>query len=37
MDGEQYPSATYYYKAVEVDSDRVPYLLSQQEYLVPIA
>lgn len=37
MDGEEYPSATYDYKAVEVDIDRAPYLLSQQDYLIPIA
>ena len=36
FEGEKTPGTQYSYKAVEVDPSRVPYLLQQQKYLIPI-
>lgn len=35
-DGETIPGTMYYYKAVEVDAPRAPYLLEQQKYLISV-
>jgi hypothetical protein len=35
-DGEIIPGTMYYYKAVEVDASRAPYLLEQQKYLISV-
>ena len=36
MDGEDSPCDTHSYRAVEVDADRAPYLIAQQQYLLDI-
>ena len=33
FEGEHIPGVMYYYKEIEVDADRAPYLLEQQKYL----